>query len=238
MIELELELDLRGRAGGFRLDVACRLEAPLTVVFGPSGAGKSTLLRMIAGLAQPERGFVRLNEKTLTDTAAKTQQKPGRRGVGMAGQSVALFPQMTVERNVAFGLRHLGEAARQQRMAESLALVGVETMRGRRVTTLSGGEAQRVALARALAPRPELLLLDEPLSALDTAARDGVMCALLDWLREHGMQTILVTHDAADALRAQAEVIRLLDGRVAAQGKATDVLAEERRRLLERLAQA
>lgn len=231
-----IDMHLRGRAGGFHLEVACRIEAPLTVVFGPSGAGKSTMLRMIAGLARPQSGHLRVNGRTLTDVAARIHQRPGRRGVGMAGQSAALFPQMTVERNVAFGLRHLSEAARQQRVAESLAVVGAAALSRRRVTTLSGGEAQRVALARALAPRPEVLLLDEPLSALDTAARDAVMLALLDWLGAHAIQTILVTHDAADALRAQAAVIRLVDGRVAAQGRAADVLADERQRLLERLA--
>ena len=230
-----IEMVMRGRAGEFRLEVDCRMEAPLTVVFGPSGAGKSTMLRMIAGLARPGSGFLSANGRTLTDVAAKIHLPPGRRGVGMAGQSAALFPQMTVEGNVAFGLRELSSAARRERVAEALNVVGAAALSGRRVATRSGGEAQRVALVRALAPRPEVLLLDEPLSALDTAARDGVMAATLEWVGEHGMQAILVTHDAAEALRAQAEVVRLKDGRVTAQGRAAEVLADERHRLLERL---
>lgn len=230
-----IELDLSGRTGGFRLEVTCRLEAPLTVIFGPSGAGKSTLLRMMAGLVRPERGFVRLDGRTLTDCRQRIHQKPGKRGMTLAAQHAALFPHMTVEENVAFGLRTLREVARRERIAEALAVVDAEALAGRRVTTLSGGEAQRVALARALAPRPTLMLLDEPLSALDTAARDSVMTYLLRWLREHAIQTVLVTHDAADALRAQAEVVKLRDGRVTAQGAAAEVLALERSRLLERL---
>lgn len=230
-----VEVKLHSCAGGFALDVACEMTAPLTVIFGPSGAGKSTLLRMIAGTAQPERGLVRLDGETLTDTERKIHRRPGRRGVMLASQQAALFPQMTVEENVGFGLRELAREARAERIAEVLEVVGAEALAQRRVATLSGGEAQRVALARALAPRPRLLLLDEPLSALDTEARDGVMTALLRWLGEHNIQTMVVTHDAVDALRTQAEVVRMHEGRVTAQGAAMDVLTEERRRLLERL---
>ena len=230
-----VEVKLSSGAGGFLLDVACVLDAPLTVIFGPSGAGKSTLLRMMAGTTVPQRGWVRLDGQTLTDTERGIHRRPGRRGVMLAGQQAALFPQMTVEQNVGFGLRELAGAARNERMREALEVVGASALAQRRVTTLSGGEAQRVALARALAPRPRLLLLDEPLSALDTTARDAVMTALLQWLGEHRIQTIVVTHDAADALRAQAEVVWLREGRVVAQGAAIDVLAEERKRLLMRL---
>ncbi len=232
-----IELDLHARAGGFHLQAACRLTAPLTVVFGPSGAGKSTLLRILAGLARPDRGRVSLHGRLLTDTTGRIHLPPGKRGMTLAGQRASLFPQMSVARNVAFGLQSLSATDRQQRIAESLALVGAEALTDRRTSTLSGGEAQRVALARALAPRPELLLLDEPLSALDTAARDRAMTAMLDWLGSHGIQTILVTHDAADALRTQAEVIRMQEGRIVAQGPAMEVLDEERRRLLARLQQ-
>ena len=230
-----VEVKLSSGAGGFLLDVACTLAAPLTVIFGPSGAGKSTLLRMMAGTTVPQRGVVRLDGRTLTDTSQKMYCKPGRRGVMLAGQQAALFPHMTVEKNVGFGLRSMGSEDRTERIVEALEVVGAAALAHRRVATLSGGEAQRVALARALAPRPRLLLLDEPLSALDTTARDAVMTALLQWLGEHRIQTIVVTHDAADALRAQAEVVWLREGRVVAQGAAIDVLAEERKRLLARL---
>jgi ABC-type sulfate/molybdate transport systems ATPase subunit len=142
---------------------------------------------------------------------------------------------MSVVANVSYGLAHLDRSPRFARVEEMLALVGAADLVSRRVQHLSGGEAQRVALARALAPLPRLLLLDEPFSALDGDASDALLSRLQGWLRDHRVQTILVTHDATDAYATSAEVALLHHGRLAALGPAELALAAERRRIIERL---
>lgn len=233
-----LELALKARRGGFHLDIECKLAAPWTVVFGPSGAGKSTLLRLIAGLdrmIRPDAGRIAIQGQIVTDTVTGTYLRPGKREVGLVAQQPALFPHLRVIENVAYGLTNLNRQARAQRITTMLELVGAANLADRSPRDLSGGEAQRVALARALAPMPRLLLLDEPLSALDAEARDQVLARLQSWLGEQKIQTILVTHDAADALATQAEVAILREGKLTALGPAAGVLAAERKRLQARL---
>jgi ABC-type Fe3+/spermidine/putrescine transport system ATPase subunit len=230
-----IELQLHARRGSFRLEIECRFATPWTVVFGPSGAGKSTLLRLIAGLEQPDSGRIAVHGQCVTDTEIGLNLPPGRRSTGLVAQKSALFPHLTVAANVAYGIASLTPAATEQRVAAMLQLVGGEELHGRSTRALSGGEAQRVSLARAIAPMPRLLLLDEPLSALDAGARDQVLSRLQAWLGEAKIQTILVTHDAADALATEAEVALMQEGKLAALGPATEVLAAERSRLLARL---
>jgi ABC-type sulfate/molybdate transport systems ATPase subunit len=153
----------------------------------------------------------------------------------MVAQQSALFPHMSVAANVAYGLKSFDRASRSARVDEMLELAGAQSLIDRRPRGLSGGEAQRVALARALAPRPRLLLLDEPFSALDGAASDALVSRLQGWAAENRVQTVIATHDATDALATAAEVALLQEGRLAALGPAVDVLATERRRLLDRL---
>ncbi len=235
-----LELALDARRGNFHLLVECRLASDWTVIFGPSGAGKSTLLRLLAGLdlsapARPQRARVILDGRPLTDSASGIWLKAGRRKTSMVAQQSALFPHLTVAANVAYGLPWFDAKEQRESVEEMLAFVGAESLASRRPHDLSGGEAQRVALARALAPRPRLLLLDEPLSALDGAASDDLLLRLRQWAREYKIQTVLATHDATDALATAAEVALLHDGRLAALGPAAEVLAVERKRLLDRL---
>lgn len=230
-----LEMTLDARRGGFRLQVECRLASDWTVIFGPSGAGKSTLLRLIAGLDLLDRGRITLDEHVLTDSAMRIRLKPGRRRTALVAQQTALFPHLNVTANVAYGLAGLDRSQRLERIEEMLQLVGANHLADRRPRNLSGGEAQRVALARALAPLPRLLLLDEPFSALDGAASDALLSRLQQWLREHRVQTILVTHDATDAYATSAEVVFLREGRLAALGPAASALAEERARIIGRL---
>jgi len=230
-----VELQLQARRGGFDFAVECRFDSLWTVVFGPSGAGKSTLLRLIAGLERPDQGRIAIGGQYVTDTEIGLQLPPGQRFTGLAAQQPALFPHLPVSANVAYGLAGLSRLAREQRVAGMLELVGASHLAGRSPKALSGGEAQRVSLARALAPLPRLLLLDEPLSALDADARDRVLTGLQAWLLEQSIQTILVTHDAADALATEAEVALMREGKLAAQGRAAEVLAAERERLLRRL---
>jgi ABC-type sulfate/molybdate transport systems ATPase subunit len=197
--------------------------------------GKSTLLRLIAGLEQPDTGRIAIDGKYVVDTETGLNLRPGRRTIGLVAQHPALFPHLPVSANVAYGLNKVDRAVREQRISAMLELVEAGHLADRSPRLLSGGEAQRISLARALAPMPRLLLLDEPLSALDASARDQILTRLQAWLREHKIQTILVTHDAADALATEAEVALLRDGRLAALGPAESVLADERRRLLSRL---
>jgi molybdate transport system ATP-binding protein len=235
-----LEFRLNARRGSFHLQVECRLASPWTVIFGPSGAGKSTLLRLLAGLDQaradePVRGFVALNGDVLTHTDQGIWTSPGKRQSGMVAQHAALFPHLSVAANVAYGLGNWDHAKRAQRVREMLELVGATELQNRRSEELSGGQAQRVALARALAPRPKLLLLDEPFSALDGAASDALLERLQAWTRANDVQTVLATHDVSDALATSAEVLLLREGRQVALGPAAEVLAGERERLLGRL---
>ena len=222
-------LSLSARRGSFRLEIDCRFEAPLTVLFGPSGAGKSTLLRLIAGLEKPDSGSISIHGHARADFS-----RPGRT-TAMVTQQSALFPNMKVQTNVAYGVIHLNRETREQRVAQMLQLVGASHLAGRWPDSLSGGEAQRISLARALAPAPSLLLLDEPLSALDAKARDQILLDLEAWLHTHNVQTILVTHDVADALTLNAEIAVLKEGMLIAQGPANTALAAERQRILERL---
>jgi ABC-type sulfate/molybdate transport systems ATPase subunit len=233
-----IDLALKIRRGSFRLEIECKLAAEWTVVFGPSGAGKSTVLRLIAGLDRVsgvEAGRIAIRRRWVTDSAHGLHVRPGLRETGMVAQHSALFPHLSVAENVAYGLADLSAAKRKERIIAMLELVDGAGLADRSPRALSGGEAQRVALARTLAPMPRLLLLDEPLSALDAAARDEVLTRLQSWLGEHDIQTVLVTHDAADALATQAEVVVLREGRLIAQGPASTVLAAERERLIARL---
>lgn len=235
-----IEFALDAQRGSFHLQIECRFASDWTVIFGPSGSGKSTLLHLLGGLDLSHPGRLRsarvaLDGRLLTDSARGLWLKAGQRQTSMVGQQSALFPHLRVAGNIAYGLMGIEQNARRRRVEEMLEIVDGSGLIDRRPRDLSGGEAQRVALARALAPRPQLLLLDEPLSALDGAASDALLSRLKDWAHAHGMQTIMATHDATDALAAGAEVALLHEGRLTALGPATEVLTAERKRLLGRL---
>ena len=232
-----LDVRVDAQHAAFRLRLECRFTAPWSVIFGPSGAGKSTLLRLVAGLDTDSltSGRIAMNGKALTDTEANLWIRPGARGIALVTQQPALFPHLSVEANVAYGLAHLIRADRAGRVQKMLELAGAAHLVGRRPQGLSGGEAQRVALARALATSPRLLLLDEPFSALDGAAADALLDRLQPWLKAEDIQTIQATHDATNAFFTGAEVALLRDGSLVGQGPAGEVLAEERARLARHL---
>jgi ABC-type sulfate/molybdate transport systems ATPase subunit len=230
-----LEFSVDARRGSFHLRLECSFASEWTVIFGPSGSGKTTLLRLLAGLERPDRGRIVLDGEPVTDPERGTFVKPGRRKTALVAQHPALFPHMTVSANVSYGLAGLDRTSRASRVEEMLDLVGAVGLVHRRPQHLSGGEGQRVALARALAPLPRLLLLDEPFSALDGTASDALLSRLQGWLRDHHVQTILVTHDATDAYATGAEVALLHEGRLTALGAPAEALAAERQRILERL---
>ncbi len=235
-----LEFTLDARNGGFHLEICARFAAPLTVVFGHSGAGKSTLLRLLAGLDRDRTGSARIlhDSRMLAYLAAGVWLPPGQRQTALVSQQPALFPHLSVRENVAYGLARLDRSACNQRVKEMLEIVDGMELIDRRPRGLSGGEGQRVALARALAPGPKLLLLDEPFSALDGPSADALLDRLQIWAEANGVQTVMATHEAADAFATGAEVALLQEGRLAAQGPATQVLAAERERIRARLSSA
>jgi ABC-type Fe3+/spermidine/putrescine transport system ATPase subunit len=186
----------------------------IVCLLGPSGCGKTTLLNIIAGLEQPESGQVLVEGQDIAGTPVH------RRGFGLMFQDLALFPHKNVRDNVAFGLRmaNLAPQAIEARVREALELVGLAGFERRDVNQLSGGEQQRVALARSLAPRPRLLMLDEPLSSLDRALRERLMNELRDILTRVGQTAIYVTHDQQEAFALADRVVILNAGRVAQIG--------------------
>lgn len=190
-------------------------------LLGPSGSGKSTLLAVIAGIEAPDAGRV------LWDGQDLASVPPHRRGFGMVFQDYALFPHLNVFDNVAFGLRarHQSPAAVRTAVAEALARVGLAGFERRDVHSLSGGEAQRVALARALAPGPRLLMLDEPLGALDRTLRERLMVELPRLLRQLGLTAVYVTHDQEEAFAVSDRVVLLQAGHVAQIGRPAEVYA-------------
>ncbi len=178
-------------------------------LLGPSGCGKTTTLQMIAGFVEPTSGAIRLGGKDLL------AMKPAKRGLGIVFQSYALFPHMTVAENVGFGLEMQGVAAaeRKTRVGETLELVGLGAFTARFPRQMSGGQQQRVALARALVIRPQVLLLDEPLSNLDAKLREGMQIELRQIQRTVGTTTILVTHDQAEAMALSDRIVVMNQGK-------------------------
>jgi iron(III) transport system ATP-binding protein len=179
------------------------------VLIGPSGCGKTTLLRAVAGLERPSAGRIRMDERVLDDAAAGTQVAPEARRIGMVFQDYALFPHLSVADNVAFGVQDLPRAERAARVQQMLDLVGLAHAARRAPHQLSGGQQQRIALARALAPRPALLLLDEPFSNLDVDLRERLAHEVRGILKDTGTTALFVTHDQFEAF-ALGDVIGVM----------------------------
>jgi putative spermidine/putrescine transport system ATP-binding protein len=199
------------------LDIA---RGETVVLLGPSGCGKTTLLRMIAGLETPDAGG-----KILFNDTDVTRVPIERRNIGMVFQSYALFPNMNVADNIGYGLkvRSVPDAERKTRIAELVALTGIEGLEHRRIDQLSGGQRQRVALARAVAPRPSVLLLDEPLTALDAALRERLRGELNRLLRTLGITAIYVTHDQSEAMALGDRIVVMRKGAIAQIGTPRDI---------------
>jgi molybdate transport system ATP-binding protein len=223
---MSLDVTLRRRLGDFRLDAAFRVERPgVTALFGPSGAGKTTVVNSIAGLMRPDAGRIVLDGEILLDTSARIFVPVQLRRTGYVFQDARLFPHMSVEKNLRFGWRRTGRRAAQPEFDAIVDLLGLEALLGRRPGRLSGGEKSRVALGRALLAAPRLLLLDEPLAALD-AARKAEILPWLERLRDHArLPMIYVTHSVDEVARLADAMIVLEAGRVAAQGSVFDLLS-------------
>lgn len=225
-----LEIDCRCRFASGAV-VAPRWQGSLapgrvTAVFGPSGGGKTTLLRLLAGLERPESGRIAFSHAIWCDTAAGRFVPPAKRNIGYLAQHYALFPHRTVAGNIAFGLGRLARTPRSQRVAELLEVFELQGLADRYPRELSGGQQQRVALARALANRPGLLLLDEPLAALDWPTRRLLQTRLSRWLRHSGAAVLLVTHDPEEALALADDLLVVVDGAIRQFGPAQQVLEQ------------
>jgi molybdate transport system ATP-binding protein len=195
----------------------------VTVLFGPSGSGKTTLLRCLAGLERPDEGDIRFGETIWFDASRRIHLPPQRRGIGYFFQEYALFPHLTVAGNIAYGLGELDKASRARRVGEMLALFGLNGLANRYPHQISGGEQQRVALARAVVRRPRLLLLDEPLSALDAPTREPLRRELRRLLKGLGVPTLLVTHDRTEALALGDMAVVMESGQVRQSGPIREV---------------
>lgn len=192
----------------------------ILAVLGPSGSGKTTLLRAIAGLAEPAGGDIRWAGRSITRVPIHE------RGFGLMFQGYALFPHMTVGGNVGFGLRMTGRDTEDDRVAVALSWVGLEGFEDRRIESLSGGEQQRVALARTLAPRPQLVMLDEPLGALDRNLRQRLVTDTRRTLEEREVTAIVVTHDRDEAVAMSDRLALMREGTIVQTGRLDEILAD------------
>ncbi len=226
---MRLSARVRLARSGFSIDASLEVEAGSTAaLLGPNGAGKSTVLGAIAGLVEVPAGSdvsVRLGERVLEDTASRVWTAPEQRRVGVVFQEHRLFAHMSVLDNVAFGPRSAGRSrAQARRVAERwIELLGVSALSGRRPGELSGGEAQKVAIARTLAAEPDMLLLDEPLAALDVTTRSDVRRVLRDQLDSFAGPRLLVTHDPSDAFLLADRLFVIENGRVTQSGASDEI---------------
>ncbi|GAA4486628.1 ATP-binding cassette domain-containing protein [Rhodococcus olei] len=235
MSALRVQARLTHRGSAFDVTLG---DGEVLAVLGPNGAGKSTLLGLIAGLLRPDDGIVTVGGRTLTDTGSGVFVPPHDRGVALLSQQALLFPHMTAAANVAFAPRSRGlsRSASRQVAAHWLRQVDAEDLAARRPSQLSGGQAQRIAIARALAAEPRLLLLDEPMAALDIAVTPALRGLLRRILREQRRTAVIVTHDLLDALALADRVIVVESGRVVESGHVRDVLAAPRSAFAARIA--
>jgi molybdate transport system ATP-binding protein len=208
----------------FSLDVEFNAAPGFTILFGPSGSGKTTLLDCVAGLAVPDAGRIIAGERALFDAGLHVNIAVAKRGVGYVLQDLALFPHLTVEQNTEYGLAHLSRSVRKQRASAMLQEFRIADLRQRRPEEISGGERQRVALARALVTDPCVLLLDEPLGALDAPTKSKILNDLRRWNQAHRIPILYVTHAREEVLALGERVLVMEEGRIVAQGTPHEVL--------------
>jgi molybdate transport system ATP-binding protein len=224
-LQAKFQKRLQSRDNEFLLDVAVDLRPGFTILFGASGAGKTTLLDCLAGLSTPDSGRMALANRVLFDSSIGVNVTTAQRRVGYVFQSLALFPHMTVERNVAYGLAHLSPEECTRRVTSVLEAFRIFHLARREARDISGGESQRVALARTLVTDPDFLLLDEPLAALDAPRKASIIDDLREWNRTHNIPILYVTHSRDEAFALGERLIVLDSGRVIAQGTPHEVLS-------------
>ncbi|WP_405358125.1 ATP-binding cassette domain-containing protein [Ruminococcus sp.] len=207
-----LYVDIEKRLDRFTLKAKFRCDHTTLALFGASGAGKSMTLKCISGIEKPDKGVIQLNDRILFDSEKRIDLPPQKRSVGYLFQEYALFPNMTVSGNITAGMRKLPKAEREQKLHELIERFRLSGLENRRPDSLSGGEKQRVALARIFASSPEVLLLDEPFSSLDTLLKYQLIPYIRDIIGEFGGETIMVSHDIDEVRQLCAEVSPITDG--------------------------
>jgi len=226
MIELSFIKKLKSSSGEMILDVELNLEeGKLVTLYGKSGAGKTTLLLVLAGLLKPEKGHIKVGNEIWTDTGKNIRLAAQKRNVGFVFQEYALFPNMTIRENLLFALNK----GQSEKIVDHLVdIIDLGQLQDRKPTTLSGGQKQRVALARALVKKPKLLLLDEPLSALDHEMRAKLQSYIMEVHKEFGLTTILISHDVSEIIRLSDYLVEIDQGKVIRQGLPTDIFTNDR----------
>jgi molybdate transport system ATP-binding protein len=229
-MNMKWHLALRSRLGALDLDLEISGDATPVLLLGPNASGKTSLLRLIAGAYRPLSGLIQIGDQTLFDSRSQIDLPPEHRHVGYVPQGFQLFPHLCVADNVAFGLG-IGprKKKRSERRRAALAVLhdlGISQLADRLPAALSGGEQQRVALARALIVQPRMLLLDEPLSALDAASRRSIRSLLFARLAERALPAIVVTHDLRDVLALGGKVVVVEQGRIVQQGTSAELAAQ------------
>lgn len=222
MIELSVRKRLFSSIGHMSLDVSFTIKpGRLVTLYGPSGAGKTTLLKMLAGLVEPDDGIIRVGDQAWYDATVGTNVRPQDRNVGLVFQDYALFPNMTVRGNLEYALKKNQSATIIDQLLDLMELSSLED---KRPAVLSGGQQQRVALARAIVRQPKILLLDEPMSALDTTLRLKLQDYILSVHRQYNLTTILVSHDLIEVVRLSNYVYVMDNGKIVNEGSPASVL--------------
>jgi len=225
MLRVEISKELHAaNSPPFSLQVSETFRPGFTVLFGPSGAGKSTLLDCIAGLLVPDEGRISLRDEVFFDARRKISLPAAKRKIAYVFQSLALFPHLSAEENVAYGLSDVQPAERNERIAGILKAFHIEGLRKRKPRELSGGEKQRVALARSLVTQPRVLLLDEPLTGLDSGLRQAILQDLRTWSAANRIPILYVTHNREETDAIGERVVALVNGRIRERGLPRNVL--------------
>lgn len=208
------------------MQVELKAGSGITVISGNSGSGKSSILNLVSGLRKPDFGSIAFGEELFFDADKSVNMAPQARRCGYVMQKPSLFPHLDVAGNICFGIDHLSKQEQKNRLDELLSLIKMAGLAERKVTQLSGGQVQRVALARALARQPQILLLDEPFSALDAELREELGCELKQLQEKLSLPVLMVSHARAEALNLAETLILLDDGKVKAAGRPREVIAQ------------
>jgi molybdate transport system ATP-binding protein len=226
MIELSLQKELKSATGAMLLDMDLSVkEGDILTLYGKSGAGKTSLLMLLSGLMRPDHGRITARGRVWTDTEKGIHLRPQDRNVGLVFQDYALFPNMTVRQNLTYALRQPGQ---DREIAHLVEIMDLRDLQDRKPDTLSGGQKQRVALARALVNKPELLLLDEPLSALDPEMRGKLQHYILEVHREFGLTTLLISHDVTEIIKMSDYVVEVDQGKILRKAPPGEIFTNER----------
>ncbi len=226
MIQIALQKKLSAATGEMLLDINMHIEqGKLVTLYGSSGAGKTSILRMIAGLLNADTGTITVHQKTWLNTSTGICLKPQQRKIGFVFQEYALFPNMTVKENLLFALE---KNQNKQIVKELIEIIELEDLQDRKPNNLSGGQKQRVALARALVRKPEILMLDEPLSALDKKMRIKLQDYILKVHKKFNVTTLLISHDISEVIKMSDTVFMIENGRITQQGKPVEVFTTKK----------